>query len=266
MTSSEKPESGRLLELLAWLELNKQRLFYGLLAAAGVGFVAFAYNLSREHSELKASTALLELRLPLGEADPAKAPAAADFLRLAKDYSGTDSGARAALLAAGALFEEGKYAEARTQFERYLKDTGDGPFAPTAAYGVAVCLDALDKTNEALAAYQGVINRYPKDPVAIQAKLALARLHEAGNQLDLALKLYEELSRTDHASAWSSDAAERREYVLLRHPELVEPRTPTAPGAATDAPTTSAPIDSTNPPTAGTPPPADAAAGAAKIP
>jgi predicted negative regulator of RcsB-dependent stress response len=258
--------SGRLFDLLAWLELNKKLLLYCALGAVAIGFVAFAYNLSREQAELKASSALLELRTPLGGEETAKPPAAADFLRLAKEFSGTDSGARAALLAAGALFEEGKYAEARNQFEKFLSQTGEGPFAPTAAYGVAVCLDALDKTNEALAAYQGVLNRYPKAPVAAQANLALARLYEASNQPEQALKIYEYLSRSDNVSPWSSDAAERREYLLLKHPHLAEAKATNAPGAAINAPSASLPAGAANPPVAATTPPTDPSAGAAKNP
>lgn len=111
---------------------------------------------------------------------------------------------------------------------------------------MAVCLDALDKTNEAIAAYQSVLNRFPNDAVAGQVKLALARLYEAGNQPEQALKIYEELTRPNDLSTWSSDAATRREYLLLKFPQLAATNAPTA--SATNPPAATAIVAATNAP------------------
>ncbi|MBI2925023.1 MAG: tetratricopeptide repeat protein [Verrucomicrobia bacterium] len=243
---SETTESGRLLDLLAWLELNKKWLLYAAVAAAGVGLLLYVYSLYQEQTELKASQALIELRASARSAENAAPPSASAFMKVASDFASTDSGQRAALLAAGALFEENKYADARTQFDKFLRENGSSPLAATAAYGVAVCLDALDKTNEAIAAYQSVLNRFPNDAVAGQVKLALARLYEAGNQPEQALKIYEELTRPNDLSTWSSDAATRREYLLLKFPQLAATNAPTA--SATNPPAATAIVAATNAP------------------
>jgi len=126
------------------------------------------------------------------------------------------------------LFRENKYAEAKTQFENFLRDDPENPFAPTAAFGAAACLDALDKTNEALAAYQDVVNRFAGSVVVAQAKLGLSRVYEGGNDPAQALRIYHELTRPNAQSAWSSEAAMRREQLLSKHPELVKTNAPPA--------------------------------------
>jgi hypothetical protein len=88
--------------------------------------------------------------------------------------------------------------------------------AAIASFGVAVCNDALGKTNEAFQAYQEVISRHAASAVASQAKLAMADLYVARGEPAQALRLCDDLAST----AWAREAAMRRERLLLRHPEL----------------------------------------------
>ena len=224
--NSEPTETSHGLEFLAWLEFNKKRV---IVAAAVVTVVASSVAIYRWHHaerELQANTALLRVQRVAERNGAGQPPSAEPFLRVASDFRGTRAAGRALLLAAEALYAEGKYGEAAQQFESFLRESSGSPFAPTAAFGVAATLDAQGKTNEAVAAYQGVISDYPASAVANQAKLALGGLHEARNELTQAARLYGELAAPGQQSAWGIEAGMRRENLLRQHPELAPTNTP----------------------------------------
>ncbi len=226
--SSQTTGSTRLIDFLAWVEVNKKKLAIGIALAAVVISAWAIYQWRHNEAEAEASAALLKVQRTGVRSDDAPEADAQTFLQVATAHPGTRAGGRALLFAAAALFRENKYAEAKTQFENFLRDDPENPFAPTAAFGAAACLDALDKTNEALAAYQDVVNRFAGSVVVAQAKLGLARVYEAGNDPAQALRIYHELTRPNAQSAWSSEAAMRREQLLSKHPELVKTNAPPA--------------------------------------
>jgi tetratricopeptide (TPR) repeat protein len=155
-------------------------------------------------------------------------------------FAGTAAARQAGFLAAGALFAEGKFDEARAEFEKFARENANDPFAPQAALGVAACLEAQNNLDGALAAYQGVIGKHPNDGVAIQAKLAIGRIHEAKGRHAEALKLYQETTRAGALSAWHVDFAARRDELLRRFPQLAVTNAP-APAPVNIPGTTPAP-------------------------
>ena len=134
------------------------------------------------------------------------------------------------LLAAGSLFTEGKYEEAKAQFQKLIREYHDSPFMGEALLGVAACLDAQNKPTEAIAAYKELIDRHPNDPVIPQAKFALGRLYEAQNQPEQAYNYFEQVAQTDPYGSIGSEAGMRAEELKLKHPNL-------APGAGPAPPT-----------------------------
>jgi predicted negative regulator of RcsB-dependent stress response len=245
-----------MVEVVAWLEVNRKRVLIGVIVLAVLISAFFVYRWNRGQAEIAANAALLALENQGDRGQAAKDPGAQAFLQVAASHQGTGAGAQARLLGAEALFKEGKYAEAKAQFEAFLRDDVDNPFLPTAALGIAASLDSQDKTNEALVAYQNVLAGYPNSIVAGQAKLAIARFHEARNEPAQALKIYDELARPNAPTGWSSEAGKRREDLLSRHPELVKTNEPlstvTAPSLTGPG---GVPVLSTNPPAANTPKP-----------
>src|SRR2546430_11428638 len=181
MMSSQATGSTRMIDFLAWVEVNKTRLVIGVAVVAVVIAACVIYQWRHNEAEAEASAALLKVERPGVRSDDAPEADAQAFLQVATAHPGTSAGGRALLFAAAALFRENKYAEAKTQFESFLRDDPEDPFTPIAAFGAAACLDALDKTNEALVAYQDVVNRFAGSVPAAQAKLGLARLYEAAN-------------------------------------------------------------------------------------
>ncbi|MBI3877823.1 MAG: tetratricopeptide repeat protein [Verrucomicrobia bacterium] len=235
-----QPQTSTLLDFLAWIEVNKQRLLYGAGGVLVLGLGIYAYQHIHDQAEARASAALLAATQP-GETGAAIKPDADKLLRIASEHAGTAAGRRALLLGAKELFTEKKFDAARSRFEQYLAESPEAPGAPTAALGVAACLDASNQLDPAISAYQRVIGAYPTTPEAVQAQLAMALLHEAKNQPDQALKTYDEILRARRQSVWSSEANMRRDLLLSKNPQLsptniiVQPKPALAPSAVSNA-------------------------------
>jgi predicted negative regulator of RcsB-dependent stress response len=259
----EKQESTWIYEAWAWAELHRRQLVLGavgvLLLIVG-GYVFFWY---RGQHELQANHALLTLT-PAGRAEEKSGPGHDAFEQLATRYGSSRAAVRALLLAAGELYQAGKYAEARARFEEVVARDDTGLLAPMAALGAATCLDAEDKLDAAMAAYQQVIAKYPDDPVSGRARLALAALHEARGQFAEALKIYDSLQADRAAGRAAMEASVKRDSLLKQHPELAPATAPATPPVITPMgagapPATAAPATPPDPSTnAATPPAAPA--------
>src|SRR5262245_26298648 len=149
--SAQATESTRLINFLAWVEVNKKKLLIGTAVVAAVIGAYSIYRWHRDAVEAEALEALYKAQTPASPT--ATPPAALAFLQVATTHPGTSAGAQALLFGAEGLFHESKFAEAKTQFENFLRTYPEHPMAPTAAFGIAACLDAADKTNEAVTAY-----------------------------------------------------------------------------------------------------------------
>lgn len=234
---SEMPQSKGFYEFLAWIELNKKNLIRCGIILIVLGFGLGIYRWRNSQRESMANQALLEINPP-GDGRSTNTPPskAAEYLKVAADFQGTAAGERALLLAAGDFYAHGKYTEAQTIFENFLKRHGDSPLAFQATLGVASCLDALNKTDEALAKYQEV-TRYSIGAGASQARLAMARIYETKNQPEQAIKAYDELTKAKDLNIWNSEARTLREALLQKFPNLAPTNAPaanvTTPGAIT---------------------------------
>jgi TolA-binding protein len=240
--SSEKPlppeikgahRQADMYDLLAWLEVNKKKVAIAAVLLVVVGFIAATVRHMARQKELDASGELLALRVSLNPATNAIPTQPSAFLKIAEDYKGTSAAERARLLAATALYTEGKYAEAERAFSDFVKEFSGSPWAATAAYGVASAQEAQNKP-EAFASYQSVATAYANSAVVDDAKLALARIHETRKQPDQALRLYNELLAPRPGAQPGEPAhplaAERKEALVRHHPEL---NTNTSPASVT---------------------------------
>src|SRR5262245_3822893 len=138
MSSDATDVSSRWYEVLAWIETNKRYLMWAGIGALVIIFVALTYRWQLSQTEEAANDALLRLRSVTSAATPSESVATAtDFLKVVNEYPKTAAAERALLLGAGAQFSDGKFAEAQTIFERFLREHGDSPLVPIAAYGAA---------------------------------------------------------------------------------------------------------------------------------
>jgi tetratricopeptide (TPR) repeat protein len=118
------------------------------------------------------------------------------------------------------LFTEGKYDQAKAQFEKFVREYREPTFMGEALLGIGACLDAQNKTDEAIRAYKDLTEHHSGDPAVPQAKFALARLYEAQGKPEMARSLFEDVARSEPYSSIGSEAGMRLEELKLKHPEL----------------------------------------------
>ncbi len=216
-------------QLWVWFQKNKRPAIWGTFSLVIVGLVAWFVVYQREQKQLEASEALSAVSIAQANATGTTSAAAADaYLKVAAAYPNSTSAARAVLLAAGSLFVEGKYEEAKVQFQKFTRDHRSSPFMGEALLGAAACLDAQGRTSEATAAYKELVDRHPSDPVIPQAKFALGRLYEAQNQPEQAFNYFEQVTQADPYGSIGSEAGMRAEELKLKHPSLAPVPAPAA--------------------------------------
>lgn len=242
MQSETESNSLDLDQFLTWLYVNRVKV--GIVTAiaavviAGIALVSW----KKKENEASANSALSALPSLVGTTAKTEEASPEAFQKIADKYPQTGAGNRAALLAAGALFGEAKYAEAEKTFSKFLSENEESPLRAQAAVGVAASLEAQGKVSEAITKYQDVISKYPGENVVSPAKLTLARLLESQNKPDAALKLYEDLTRSQNPyDPWSAEAGERREALLQKFPNLKAPVANTTPAIAAPAATNKPP-------------------------
>lgn len=224
-------ETFDIFKMTAWLHANLKTVIASIVAIAVICMAVALYFWKQNQNEVAASEALAAqpgVLLSKTEVHPN----ADALLKIGKEYSGTMAGARAQLLGAEALFIDGKYEQSKSEFLKFLESHSSSPFVAQANYGVAASTEALGKTDEAIKLYQDIIAKFPSSGVAGPAKLTVARLFEEQNKPDQALKTYNDLTRNSSPyDPWASEAAERRELLLSKHPELRPAPVATTPAA-----------------------------------
>lgn len=229
---AESTGSIKALEWLAWLEANVRKVLIGGAIVAAIAAVVFFYKYRADLQEAAAYDALLAVQAKAGRG----IPNSADYRKVQTDFASTAAGRQAGLLAAAALFTEGKFEEAQAAFASFAGAGADDPLAPSAALGAAACLEARKDIEGALAAYQRVIGEFPNDGAAAQAKLAVGRIQEAKGRHADALKLYQDVTRSPQMTVWQSEFADRRDDLLRRFPQLAETNAAPAIPGTTPAP------------------------------
>lgn len=207
------------LHFFNWLDKNRKLLIQAVVIVMIAAFVVSFYFWKKGQKETAAGEALSEI---------SGANAAADYLKLAEQYPNTAAAPRAVLLAAGDLFDNGKYPEAQAQYERLSRDYPESTLRVAAALGLAACLDAQGKIADAITRYNDFIQRNPNDAATAQARAALGRLYETQGKPDKALQIYQEIQRAEANTSFGMEAAMRAQAVLAQHPELREVKTPVA--------------------------------------
>lgn len=193
-----------------------------------LGFLVAFFVWHKSEKEVTASEELSNVAVPLLIGSGPRTDVSGAYLKLAASYPQSSAGARALLLGAANLFVEGKYDQAKTQFEKFTREHHDSPFLAEGLLGIAACLDAGGKANEAATAYKDLIDRHPNANVIPQAKFALANLYEAQNKPDQARALFEDvISKAGPYGSLGSEAGMRLEELQMKYPKLASaPPTP----------------------------------------
>jgi TolA-binding protein len=112
------------------------------------------------------------------------------------------------------LFDQQKWDTAMLAFNMLLKANPAYPNPERVMFKVAECLEAAGKAPEAVTQFKATVDKAPESATALDAKLRMAKLCEAQEQADEAMKLYEEA-----ANANTGDTAARARF---RVAELLE--------------------------------------------
>lgn len=221
---SETPQTSQqaqfdMYKWMAWLHANRKAVITVTVVAAIIGSAIGIYSWKKGQDESAANAKLFAL--PFTGEKGARVTAA-DLENVAKAYPNTSAGERAELLAAGTLFSDNNYKQAREAFSNFLSKYPGSQLAPQANIGVAASAEALGDTN-AIQLYQQAIKKYPNDQIVDPAKLTIARLYEAQGKPEEALKYYDELTRNpDFRNPWVGEAHERKAVLLAKNPKLIK--------------------------------------------
>jgi len=207
-------------KLWAWFEVNKKAVIYGTSGVVVVGLAVWFLIWQKTEKEAAAGEALARVTIDQSNPNVPHSDSADAYLKVAAQYPNSGAAARALLLAGGILFADGKYAEAKTQFDKFVREYHDSPLLVQGLLGVAACLEALGKATEATAAYKDLAEHHSNDPGAPQAKFALGRLYEADKKFEQARGMFEEVERADPYGSLGSEAGMRLEELMTKHPEL----------------------------------------------
>lgn len=217
--------------LWTWFDANRKQLILGAVAVVAVGSVLGIYFWRQHAVQEAASDALSAVEAQLAIPGGARNESAEAYVKVANDHAGTGAAARALLQGGAVFFAQAKYADAQTQFQRFLREYGDSQYRSQALLGNAACLDALGKADEAAAAYQALTQQQAGSVVAPQAKFALARIYESQGRLEQAKTLYEELSRGEVSGSFANEAGVKAEELRQKLPKTA-PAPAAAPSAA----------------------------------
>jgi len=213
MQSQEITAADVVFRLMPWFEANRKRLAYGAGLVAVAVFIFSYYSYRQNQTEIAAGQALTQVLVSTSGSGLADA-----CLKVAADYSGTLAAQRALLAAATTLFTSGKYADAQTQFQKFLDTYPDNFFTPQATLGLAASLDAQGKGEAAYVAYQRAAGQAADESVVAAAKLALGRIDEAQGKLADALKIYTEVARTFPNTSTGMEAGRRAMELKVKSP------------------------------------------------
>ena len=220
-----------LMKLWPWIEANRNKIVFGtiivLLAVVVYSFVSWRH----EQNQVAAGDALTQILIG-GPAGGDAARLASSYLGVAEDYSGTSAGTRALLQGAAAQFVQGKYSDARDDFQRYLDAHPDDEFSGMAALGVAKCLEAEGKISDAMGAYQHVVNDFADPESVNRARFSMARLDmQQGRDTD-ALQLFQQVFQADPSGEIGGEARQYAFELVSRTPrQAPTARTPTSPSS-----------------------------------
>jgi len=184
-----------------------------LLAVVVVG----GYQLYRSHKRSVADRASAMLT---------QATSVAQLQELANVYVDTPSAAIAQLAIASGYFADGNYEQAQQNYARFLQTYPEHTMAPSAKYGLAMCLEATGYADAALDAFEQIAKEYPDHFLSALAQLGKGRcLHQLGRLEDARVTL-ENFIAENPGSPWTQDAESLRLAVDR------DTRTPAEPPAA----------------------------------
>ena len=224
---SDVAHSDSLFLFGAWLDKNKKQVSIGAVAVIVVGLLAWLILWQKDQKQVAAGEALSNVAVGQFGMGGQRQGVADAYMKVAADFPSSSAAGRALLMAGGTLFTEGKYDEARGQFQKFVQDHRDSPFFGQALLGIASSYDAQGNAAQAMTAYKDLIDHHPNDIVIPQAKFALASLYAAQDKPEQARNYYEEVMQVDRYGILGDESMLRLRELLTKYPALA-PKPPTS--------------------------------------
>lgn len=212
-----------------WIEANKNKIIGGAGIIAAAIFLIYFFSWQRGQAEIAADKALTQMFVSVAP-DTSASQLAGLYLQIAGKNPGTRAGQRALLQGAAVLFDAGRYADAQVQFQKFLDAYPDNSFTAQAALGVAASLDAQNKTDLAVGAYQRVINGSADATAVNTAKFSLARIYEAQGKFNDAFTYYADVAQ--HSNPNGSLGSEAVQHAMELKAKLPSAPSSTAPASS----------------------------------
>lgn len=188
------PPPAEEFDLKQILEEYGRPVAYGIALAIAlyVGITLYRYQTSRSAAE---AMALL---------NSARGPE--QLQAVVTDYPRSPSAPVALLSLAREKFNQGKYAEARADYEKFVANYRRHVMFPVARLGLAMCDEARGSADEALKQFAALATEYTDDVVRPQALFGRARCLDQAGKTDEARAIYEDFITQHAESPWKGTA------------------------------------------------------------
>jgi TolA-binding protein len=127
--------------------------------------------------------------------------AAEIFLRVMQEHPSVALNESTYAWAGQRFFDQENWDAAGATFEALLKAFPEYANPERVRLMIAECAEKAGKAEAALGLYQAVVDEAPRSAAAIESKFRMAKLHEAGDGLEQAKALYEEVAKTNMGEA-----------------------------------------------------------------
>lgn len=186
-------------DLLVWflkmwdrIESNYIPILMGLGIAIAASLIVVFVQRDHAQRDQTAREALGAVYIALSEGRTEDAIAASRDVM--ETYADESAGAEALMTLANLQFEEGRIAEARALFQKYLdENSSEGPLGYGAWSGVASCLESEGKFAEAGRQFAAFADAQPNSPYAAIALKEAGRCYELGHRPTQARDAYQKI-------------------------------------------------------------------------
>ena len=174
---------------------ERTRLFVGGAVAVIAVIMAIHYSIeSKETNRLKAAALLGDVLMVEQGGEPTEAIRLAE--ELASSYAGTPAAAQGIVLLAHLHYAQGRYAEARTYYQRYLDNYEPlDVLAYAAQSGLGACLEAEGQFLAAAEHYEALAAQQAGTIHEAMARMEAARIYGLAGERDKQQALLQEVSR-----------------------------------------------------------------------
>lgn len=194
LQKKQELEKHEVKEVLGFLTRYGKLIGTGVLAATVTVIASMGIANYKASRLAKAEQALMNAKTPQ------------QLEEVVSKYGSTPSAPVALLDMAKTFFNMGDYAQARAQYERFLKKYSQHDLRSTAELGLIYCTEADGDFNGAAAQFAGFAKKHSNNYLHPVAVLSVARCMEQAGRKDEARVVLEDFLTQNAGTAWAGSA------------------------------------------------------------